>query len=133
MPDKSVREATIMAGYLKLNKILMPAPKPEGIAFSSEKIWSKNTGRTSSSKMVGDIKAIKDTVSIEFPPLSMSDIKKLGGVVNNKALPFFECEIYDGETLYKKTVYAGAPGYKLYSTVDGIRLYTGYKIDLVEQ
>lgn len=120
-------------GYLKLNNKLMPSPKLEGITFAHEKIWSSGTKRTSSCKMVGDIKGIKDTLSIEFPPLSKSDIDLLNSVLSNKSLPFFSCEVYDGENSFKGKVYAGTPSYKLYSTVDGIRAYTGYKIELVEQ
>lgn len=120
-------------GYLKLNNILMPPPKVEGVTFGFEKIWSKNTGRASSTKMVGDIKGIKKTISIEFPPLGGSEIEKLQSVLNNKNLPFFPIELYDGEELFEATVYAATPSYKLYSTVDGLRIYTGYKIDLVEQ
>lgn len=122
-----------IAGYLKLDGELMPDPKLDGISFGTEKIWSKNTGRTSSTKMVGDIKGIKKTISIEFPALKREDIDKLEGVLNNTEKPFFECEIFNGETTFKKTVYAAAPSYKLYSAVDGIRLFTGYKINLVEQ
>ncbi len=120
-------------GYLKLNNVLMPSPKAEGVTFGFEKIWSKNTGRTAGAKMVGDIKGIKKTLSIEFPPLDYSGIEKLQSVLNDKSLPFFPLELYDGEHLFEATVYASSPAYKLYSTVDGIRVYTGYKIDLVEQ
>ena len=123
-----------MAGYLKLNGIRMPDPKLEGVEYGEEKIWSKNTARTTANaKMVGDIKAIKKTIKLEFPPLKPSQIDLLNSVLSNKNLPFFSYELYYGEGTVEKMVYAGTPGYKLYSTVKGIRYYTGYKIELVEQ
>lgn len=122
-----------MEGYLKLNGIKMPDPKLEGVTFVPEKIWSKKTGRAASGKMAGDIVDIKETISIEFPPLSPSQEKLIKSVVSNKNLPFFSFEFCDGETITNKTVYAGSPSCKLYSTVAGIRYYTGYKVELVEQ
>lgn len=122
-----------MDGYLKLNGVNMPSPKLEGVTFTPEKIWSKNTGRTASGDMVGDIVVIKDTISIEFPPLSPAEIEKVEAVVSNKGLPFFSFDFCDGYKVIKKTVYAGSPSRKLYSVVDGMNYYTGYRIELVEK
>lgn len=118
-----------------MNGIQLPSPKLEGVSFSSEKIWSKNTGRPTNGTMVGDIVAIKKTISVEFPPLYPAQINVLESVVSNKDLPFFPFEFNDGETetTIRKTVYAGPTSYKLYSWLNGIRYYTGYKIDLVER
>ena len=118
---------------LKLNNIEMPTPKLEGISISKEKIWSKNTGRTASGKMVGDIIAIKTTISIEFPPLSPAEIETVESVVSNASLPFFSYELNDGYKTETKIVYAGTPSKKLYSVVDGINHYTGFRIELVEE
>lgn len=116
-----------------VNGIELPSPKLEGVSFSSEKIWSKNTGRAANGEMTGDIVAIKKTVSIEFPPLSSAQINVLESIVSNKSLPFFPFEFYDGETTTQKTVYSGPSSCKLYSWHAGLRYYTGYKIDLVER
>lgn len=122
-----------MSGYVKLNGQKF-YPKIEGVTFSSEKIWSKKTGRTTSNKMVGSIKAIKKTIDIEFPPFKSEEIKAIEKIVSNKDLPFFECEIYDGvDTIFKGKVYSDTPSYKLYSTLNNFRLYTGYKVQLIEQ
>lgn len=114
-------------------KIALPSPKLEGVSFSNEKIWSKNTGRVANGDMTGDIVAIKKKISIEFPPLSPAQIDVLESIVSNKNLPFFPLEFNDGKTTITKTVYAGPTSCKLYSWLDGIRYYTGYKIDLVER
>ena len=111
----------------------MPSPKSEGVSFSSEKIWSKNTGRAANGDITGDIVTIKKTVSIEFPPLSPAQIDAIENIVSNKSLPFFSFEFNDGESTIKKTVYSGPTSCKLYSWLDGIRYYIGYKIDLVER
>lgn len=118
---------------LKLNNIEMPSPKLEGVSFSDEKIWSKNTGRPTSGKMVGDIICVKKTIHIEFPPLSPAQVKLIDSVVSNKALPFFNFEYNDGTESYTYEVYAGAPSKKLYSIVEGINYYTGYQVELIER
>ena len=43
----------------------MPCPTEDGVKFSEEKIWSENAGRTSACLMVGDIRAIKKTISTQ--------------------------------------------------------------------
>ncbi|MBQ8503355.1 MAG: hypothetical protein IJ491_03655 [Clostridia bacterium] len=118
---------------LKLNNIEMPSPKLEGVTFSKEKIWSKNTGRTVNAKMTGDIIGIKTTVRIEFPPLSPADVELVESVVSNAELPFFLFELNDGHKNISKEVYAGSPSTKLYSIVDGINHYTGYAVELIER
>lgn len=122
-----------MEGYLKLNNILMPSPKLEGVDFSDEKVWSKNTGRPVNGEMVGDIVTIKKTIVIEFPPLSPAEVKKIQSVVSNKALPFFPFEFCDGYEVINCTVYGGSPSRRLYSVVEGINYYTGYRVELVEK
>lgn len=83
--------------------------------------------------MVGDIVAIKTTISIEFPPLPPEEIEKVENIVSNAELPFFSYELNDGYKTERKTVYAGTPSKKLYSVVEGINRYTGFKIELVEE
>ena len=111
----------------------MPSPKSEGVTISVNKIWSKNTGRVANGNMTGDIVAVKRTFGIEFPPLSPSQINTVESIVSNKNLPFFSLELFDGTRTISATVYCGTPSMKLYSCVDGINYYTGYKIDLVER
>lgn len=118
---------------LKLNNIEMPSPKLEGVTFTDEKVWSQNTKRTANTKMVGDIKGIKKTISIEFPPLSPAQEQLVSSVVSNKDLPYFSFDFFDGVNNYNYEVYAGSPSRKLYSIVEGINYYTGYVVELVER
>lgn len=112
----------------------MPTPKLEGVTLGTQKIWSKNTGRTANGTMVGDIIALKKTISIEFPPLDAKNIELLESVLSNKSLPFFTVSVFDGVTeIISKKVYADAPSYKIYSFAEGIRFYTGYKVELIER
>jgi len=122
-----------MEGYLKLNGVLMPSPKVEGVTFTPNKVWSKNTGRPVSGDMVGDIVTVKESIGIEFPPLSPAEVKRVEAVVSNKSLPFFSFEFCDGYEVIKRTVYADSPSRKLYSAVSGMNYYTGYKVELVEK
>ena len=39
---------------------------PAEVSFTNNKIWSNNAGRTANCKMVGDIRAIKKTVTLKW-------------------------------------------------------------------
>lgn len=49
-------------------------PAPISISVGDEIIWSSNTGRTASGKMVGDVIAEKLTLSISWGILTASDV-----------------------------------------------------------
>ena len=66
-----------MAVTLKINtgsKAFDLEPALNGIEESQEKIWSKNTGRTSSGKMTGDIVTTKLKLKIKYPVLTIEQI-----------------------------------------------------------
>ena len=55
---------------LSINGVTMPTPALDGVTISTEKIWSADTGRTGSGKMVGTVIARKTTIKIKWPPMS---------------------------------------------------------------
>lgn len=117
---------------LKIDGKIMPEPKFQGITFSKEKIWSKNTGRTASGKMVGDVIAIKTTMSISFPVLSGEQVKELDAALEPAFIDVYFKDPRKNEYT-TKTFYAGTPSYPVYSYAKGLPEYVGTTVDLIEQ
>ena len=118
---------------LKIDNVQMPEPKYNGgLTFTKEKIWSKNTGRTTDGTMVGDIVAIKTKMKITFPPLSGNEVAQLDAAVSSPFIQvyFKDPRINDYTT---KTFYAGTPSYPVYSYASGLPEYVGVAVDLIEQ
>lgn len=116
---------------LRIGDVAMPVPKAEGVTISREKIWSSNTDRTASGKMVGDLVAIKYKIKIEWPPLTMEQAKLIDDAVSPA---FFPVRFTDqGGTTQTITCYAGTPSYRQYSWAEGVQYVTGVAVDLVEQ
>lgn len=119
---------------LYINNILMPEPKNLGIKIKKEKVWSKNTTRTASAFMVGDIKRIIRTVTIEWPLLTNSQVRMIDNEISNVQKAFVPIKYIDEKgDISSYQVYFGAPIYQLYSWADGFRLVTGVAVDAVEQ
>lgn len=61
-----------------LDGIKLPTPAAEGVSITANKIWASNAGRNSSTgKFVGDIIALKYTVSLTYNRLSQADMQIL--------------------------------------------------------
>lgn len=63
-------------------------PTPAEITFCNNKIWSGNAGRTANCKMVGDIRAIKKTVTLKWYHLTGEETAKLNEYISNVDSPF---------------------------------------------
>lgn len=68
-------------------------PTPTQVDYSLHNIWSKNTGRTASQKMVGDIIARKKEFKFTWEGLSTTELKHIDTVLNAK--PFFKIRVID--------------------------------------
>ncbi|MCD8368712.1 MAG: hypothetical protein LUC48_11990 [Clostridiales bacterium] len=118
---------------LTIGGVKMPTPALEGLTITREKIWSSDTGRTSSGKMVGTIVAIKTKVAIKWPVLTMAQVETIEGAVSSSA-PFVTMTYTDmtGATS-TKTVYFGTPSYTVYSYADGAQYVKDVTVDGIEQ
>lgn len=117
---------------LQIDGVTMPEPKQGGITFSEEKIWSKNTGRTTDGTMVGDIVAIKTKMKLSFAVLSGEQIALLDAAVSPAFIEvYFKDPRINAYTT--KTFYAGTPSYPVYSYAAGLPEYVGTAVDLIEQ
>lgn len=122
---------------MKINGVTVPDPKYGGINVTDENIWSSNTGRSSTGKMIGDIVARKATIDVSWPPLTYGQMKTIRDAIISGG-NFFEIEYLDiasGSTLANmpttKTVYCANIPRLLASTV--YKRYTDVTIQFIER
>ena len=68
-------------------------PTPTNVEYGRHNIWSKNTGRTASQKMVGDIIARKHDFKFTWDKLMFSELELIDRILNAK--PFFKVRVFD--------------------------------------
>ena len=122
-----------MAYQLSVDGIALPTPKRDGVIISDERVWSANTGRTASGKMVGNTIAVKSTIQINWNTLTAAEAAQIRSVVSDKSKGFRVLKYTDlnGETV-EKTVYFGTPSYTLRSTYGGGRV-VNVSVTAIEQ
>lgn len=126
--------ASITVTDLTIGGVKMPTPALEGLTISSEKIWSADTGRSSSGKMLGTIVAIKTTVKIKWPVLTMSQAAVIEQAVSDADSPFVTMKYTDMTgTTVTKTVYFGTPTYTIYSGADNLQWVENVEVEGIEQ
>ena len=112
----------------------MPDPAIEGVTISTEKVWSANTGRTSSGKMVGSIIATKTTIKLKWPVLTYQQALTIEEAVSDQSKPFVTLAYTDmGGRRVEKTVYFGTPNYTLYSWAEGLQLVKDVSVEGIER
>ncbi len=118
---------------LIVNGVTLPTPALEGVVITHEKIWSSGSGRTGTGAMAGTIVAIKRTIKIKWPPLTVDQAELIDRAVNT--MKEFFTVTYTDETgkTESGTFYAGAPTFTQYSWENGRRYLTGVAVDLVER
>lgn len=118
---------------LTIGGVKMPTPAVEGLSISREKIWSANTGRTGSGRMVGSIVAIKTKVSIRWPVLTMAQVRTIENAVSSGAE--FLTLSYTDMTGTTKSLsgYFGAPSYTIYSYAQGVQWVKDVSVDFIER
>ena len=124
---------------MKINNVTVKEPKLGGVSVTDEPIWSSNTGRSSTGKMIGDIVAWKTTIEISWPPLTFAEMKAIRDAIRSGG-EFFQIEYLDiasGSTVgtmpTTKTVYCANIPRLLYSTSDIYKRYTDITIQFIEQ
>lgn len=118
---------------LVVNGVTLPAPALNGVTISEEKIWSANTGRTSSGKLVGTLIARKTTLRLKWPPLTLAQASLIKQAVSSNTA-FFPVSFTDESgTRRSLTMYAGTPTYTQYNWIDGLQYVMDVAVDLIEQ
>jgi len=107
---------------------------PVTFTLTNEKIWSNNTGRTASTKMVGDIRAIKKTLHIEWAHASPQEVALINSYVSNEARPFFDVTFLDDEfNEVTASFYAASPTYEPWGWDEKRQFCRLLAVDLIEQ
>lgn len=119
---------------LFFNDVEVPAPTDGGVKIKNNKIWSNNTGRSSNCVMVGDIRAIKKTISLQWYHLTPEQTALINSFISNLGRPFFKVTMYD-EAYQPRTisVYAGDPTYDVWGWDEKRQFCKGLAVDLIEQ
>ena len=119
---------------LEIDGVRVKSPLVGGITRKAEKIWSKNTGRTASQQMQGTIKAIKQTYSIKWPPLSQYEQEEIERIVNDKDKPFHILKVRrpDG-SIWEMECYFGTPSFNEWVWLDGQWKASGATVDAIER
>lgn len=119
---------------LEIDGIKVRSPLVGSMTRKSEKIWSKNTGRTASQQMQGTIKAIKKTYSIKWPPLSQYEQEVLESLISDKDKPFHIIKIRrpDG-SVWEMECYFGTPSFTEWVWINGEWKDNGASVDVIER
>ena len=101
--------------------------------MSDEPVWSANTGRSASGKMLGSLVTIKSTIKIEWAGLTPDEADTIRNVIADQSKPFHSLSLTDvnGQTT-TKTVYFGTPTYTIQTVTGGGRI-TGVAVNAIEQ
>ncbi len=115
---------------LEIDNVVMPPV--QNLTITSEKIWSKNTGRSADGSMNGDIVAIKLKAAFTFAPLSKDQTKVLDTAISKA---FFNAKFENPRNGKIEThkMYSGSGSYPVYSYADSLPRYVGVGVDLIEK
>lgn len=107
---------------------------PAEVSFTNNKIWSNNAGRTANCKMVGDIRAIKKTVTLKWYHLTGEQTAQINKYISNVDSPFFNVTLLD-ETFNEIKIrgYAGDPSYEIFGWDEKRQFCKGVAVDLIMQ
>lgn len=120
-----------MIGYiLEINGYVPQTPI--SIEVTHNKIWSKNTGRSASGLMVGDIVTRKYSIAIATDEMKQEEVAKLDEAINTVA--FFPVNFRDQRGRLKEcTFYSDDPTYKQKIYEGGTIRYEGLTFNLIEK
>jgi len=119
---------------LNINGYILPQPDINGVQIGVQKIWSINTKRTASAKMIGDIKALKTTLDITWQSMKQEDLTRLDEAVSNQAKPFFNVTYVDQRGVHRiKNFYADSMIYNRKVYRNGTIWYSDVSLSLIEQ
>lgn len=125
-----------------INGVTVADPTYRGVTEIEAPIWADNKTRSINGKSIGDIKAIKSTIEIEWSYLTYDDFETLrAAVIDGMAGGFFSitypATAKQGTTTIlttkTKTVEADKLPRTFYSPNPNVKLYEGIKITFTEQ
>lgn len=121
-----------MAYKLTINGYTPPAVTKSGYSVTKNKIWSSNTGRGATGKMLGDIIATKYTIRAQWNKLTQSQLTSLENAIGTNA--FFSVTFVNEKGVQTtKTFYSADPTYTTKKYINGVAVFENVSIELIEQ
>ena len=117
-----------MGVVIKANNVTLPSPVE--ITASNEIIWSSNTGRGPTGKMVGDVVAEKETFAITWGVLSGAEFNT---IKNNLAAGFLPFSITIDGTTTTITQYRGTLTREFLGVFGGVTYYREAQVSIIQQ
>lgn len=117
---------------IKINGFTPPTVPEGGYSVTPNRIWSSNTGRSATGKMLGDVVATKYTVTMQWNSMSESNVKNLSKAVRSK--PFFHVTFIDERGSVKtENFYSADLTYTLKRVENGKAIYNSVSVELIQQ
>lgn len=110
-------------------------PSPTQISEGNTKVWSENTGRAVTAKMIGDIKALKNKITITWEVLPLEKVNILKQCFNDIDNPFKEFRIdwSDGENYCTFQHYSGDLSLEFLGCPNDVPTWRTVTVDVIEQ
>ncbi len=118
---------------ITINGYRIPVPDENGFKRTINKLWSSNTGRSASGKMLGDIVAVKYTLEFSWSKLTSAQITSLETAVGTDA---FFTVVFPKEgigTKLTRNFYAADMTYDTKKYENGKEIYSDVSLQLIEQ
>ncbi len=80
---------------LKIDGVTMPTPAKNGIVEADQIIWSNNAGRSANGNFVGDVIAVKKTLTITWNPLTYAQFVQINSHISRIGTPFITVSYKD--------------------------------------
>lgn len=105
-------------------------PSPVSIATGHEIIWSSNTGRSASAKMIGDVIAEKQTFAITWGVLTREELESIRTALVSGFYPF---SITEDRAETSITAYRGTLSATLLGSFGGVTYYREATVSVIQQ
>ena len=117
-----------MAITIRGNGVTLPSP--DAVTASDEIVWSANTGRAASGKMLGDVVADKKTFAITWGVLTRAELQIIRNALQSGFHPFVLEE--DG-TVTTIQAYRGTISAELLGSFGGVTYYRDVTATVIQQ
>ena len=121
---------------LQIGNTTLPAPK--SVIYSSNKLWSQNTGRLDSGYFVGDLIAVKKKYEVTFPPLTPTQLSTVRTACNTDFATVVITDVGDDDNnpsteTVTLTAYFGDITVEAYSWHNGIKYAINATVSIIER
>ena len=120
---------------LILDNVVLPTPSQGGLTITPNRLWSENAGRNSSTgKFIGDIIAIKYTISLNYETLTDEEMQLLFGFTASLD-PWHTLVFPLGGSTKKITCYLADVSYTMrrFDMREKRAYYDGVTVECIEQ